>query len=149
MVTAMLSWRRAPGGEWVVYGPVDEVVPGTVEVPRRDGTVAEVVIQEVTHPVRHDGEWRRFGKLHGNEHDRSARSGLAEDHHLRDPFAPRWRGGRVFAPVAVLEQGVVDLAGERVRIGLVTNRVTRDGVRMGYGVPLDERDGAVPVRTGR
>lgn len=144
-----VEFRRSPVGEWLVYGPVDEVVEGTVSAVRRDGSETTVMVYRVTQPVRHDGEWRRWGHLRPSDVDRSARSGLAEDHHLRDPFAPRWRGGRVFAPVAVLEQGVVELAGERVRIGLVTNRVTCDGVRMGYGVPVDERDGAVPVRAGR
>jgi hypothetical protein len=110
-----------------------------MEVERKDGTVAAVTVHYVTPAVwnKKTQQWVAYGHIDNLAQDRSARA-ESITHTPRDPHAPRWQGGRVRAPVSVLDRGKVEIDGDVVEIAAVSGPPWEyKGVRMAWGVPRE------------
>jgi hypothetical protein len=77
----MLTYRKAMGRDWAVFGPASEMHMGRVTVHRRDGTTSFEVVERISKSFDVDGVPHCFGYIrkHGNSANRSAGGGTCAE----------------------------------------------------------------------
>lgn len=67
----MITYRKTRNDEWVVFGPVDEVVPGSeVSVHTKDGRIVQEYVVRIGTPFDVDGVPHVYGYLHPDFRDK-------------------------------------------------------------------------------
>lgn len=70
----MATFRKTREGAWAVFGPANEVTPGSCSVNRADGSVRTVTVTSTSRPFDVNGVPHVYGYIEDKAHDSSPRA---------------------------------------------------------------------------